>query len=150
MRPPDAATKSVRSYGEGPQRSHGGFARRSKLQVKEGPMMNTRGKGAARRLVVALLLAGGLGGCVYDPYYYGYGYPAYGYSGYGYPAYAYPTYRYPTYVGPPVSLSFGYYEYRHHGRYHGKHYGQGWRGHPGHGWRGHGQGGWGQHRGGRH
>jgi hypothetical protein len=88
--------------------------------------MDTRSKRAARRIVAALLLAGGLGGCVYappyaayDPYYYGYGYP--------------------TYVGPPVTLDFGFYGYSHRG-YHGGH---------GYGWRGHG-GGWGHGRGGRH
>ena len=95
--------------------------------------MDTRSKRAAKRIVAALLLVGGLGGCaVYappyagnDPYYYGYGYP--------------------TYVGPPVSLSFGFYEHRHHGGYYGGHHG--WRGHGG-GW-GHGRG-WGRGRGWRH
>jgi hypothetical protein len=87
--------------------------------------MDTRSKRAARRIVAALLLAGGLGGCVYappyaayDPYYYGYGYPAY---------------AYPAYVGPPVTLDFGF-------------YGHGYRGY--HGWRGRG-GGWGHGWGGR-
>jgi hypothetical protein len=84
--------------------------------------MDTRSKRAARRSVAALLLAGGLGGCVYappyaayDPYYYGY----------------------PAYVGPPVTLDFGFYDHSYRG-YHG-----------GHGWRGHG-GGWRHGWGGRH
>jgi hypothetical protein len=93
--------------------------------------MDTRSKRAARRIAAALLLAGGLGGCVYappyaayDPYYYGYSYPAY---------------AYPTYVGPPLTLDFGFYHFGHGG------YG-GWHGG---GWRGHG-GGWGHGWGGRH
>lgn len=97
--------------------------------------MNTRSKRSVKHLVVALLLAGGLGGCVYDPYYSGYAYPAYSYPSYSY--YGYPGYyAYPTYVGPPVSLSFGFYKHHgghHHGGYHGGHHGGG-----------------GHHRGGRH
>jgi hypothetical protein len=95
--------------------------------------METRSKRTARRIVAALLLAGGLGGCAvyappyasYDPYYSGYGYQ--------------------TYAAPPVSLNFGFYEHRYRGGYHhgGYHHG----GHR-HGWRGH--GGWGRGRGGRH
>jgi hypothetical protein len=87
--------------------------------------MDTRSKRAARRIAAALLLAGGLGGCVYAPPYAAYD-PYYGYS--------YPVYGYPTYVGPPVTLDFGFYDYG-HGGYHG--------------WRGHG-GGWGHGWGGRH
>ena len=112
--------------------------------------MDTQGTGAAKRFVVALLLAFGLGGCVYDPYYVGHTYPgsSYAYSTYDYPAYGYPLYGYRPYgyyVGPPVSLNFGFYEHRHRGGYDGKHHGHGWRGHGGSGHRG----GWG-HRGGRH
>jgi hypothetical protein len=87
--------------------------------------MNIFTKGAAKRLILSLLLAAGLGGCaVYappyanDPYGYGYGY------GYGRPAY----------VGPPVSidLGFGFYDYG--GGYYGG--GRGRHGHHGgHGWR---------------
>lgn len=102
--------------------------------------MDTRSKRAAKRFVLALLLAGGVGGCaVYAPPYAAY--DTYYYSGYGYP----------TYVAPPVSLSFGFYEQRHRG-HHGWRHGHGWRGHDGwhgKGW-GHGRGrgrGWG---GGRH
>jgi hypothetical protein len=84
--------------------------------------MDTRSKRTARRIVVALLLAGGLGGCVYAP-------PYAAYDPY------YPGYGYPTYVGPPVSLDFGFYHHSYRG-HHGGH---------GHGWRGHGRG-----RGGRH
>lgn len=122
------------------------------LQAVEGAYMDTRSKRSARRIVAALLLAGGIGGCaVYSPPYAAY--EPY-YSGYSY-------YGYPTYVAPPVSLNFGFYEHRHRGGYYGKHHGHGWRGHGhgwrghghGHGWRGHGgsgyRGGWG-HRGGRH
>jgi hypothetical protein len=102
--------------------------------------MDTRSTRFAKRLVVALLLAGGLGGCaVYAPPYAAYdsAYPYY-YSDYGY--------GYPTYVGPPVSLNFGFYEHRHRG-YGGWRHGHGWKGHGG-GW-GHGRG-WGHRRGGRH
>lgn len=74
--------------------------------------MDMRLTRAARRSLVVLLLAGGLGGCVYAPPY----------------ASAYDPYYagYPTYVGPPVSvgLGFGFYEHR-HGSYRGG--GHGWR-----------------------
>ncbi|QNA90928.1 hypothetical protein G4G28_01660 [Massilia sp. Dwa41.01b] len=76
-----------------------------------------------RRSLAALLLAGGLGGCVYAP-------PYGAYDPY------YPGYSYPAYVGPPVSvgLGFGYVEHRHsyhgggygHGRHHGYGRGHGW------------------------
>ena len=86
--------------------------------------MDTRCKRGAIRLIAALLLAVGLGGCVYAPPYTAYD-PYY--AGYSY-------YSYPTYVGPPVSLNlgFGYYKHHHshhgyrgghHGRYHGGHHG---------------------------
>jgi hypothetical protein len=86
--------------------------------------MNTRHQRAARRVITALLLAAGLGGCVYAP-------PYAPYDPY------YPSYGYPTYVGPPVTLDFGfgYYSHHHHG-------GRGYHG-------GHGRGGWG-HGGRRH
>ena len=88
--------------------------------------MDTRCKRGAIRLVAALLLAVGLGGCVYDPYYSSYPYYPY-----------YPYYGYPTYVGPPVSLNFGfgYYKHSHHG-HHGGHHG----GHRHGGGHGHGHG----------
>jgi hypothetical protein len=56
--------------------------------------MDMRLKRAARRSLVVLLLAGGLGGCVYAPPY----------------ASAYDPYYsgYPTYVGPPVSVGLGF------------------------------------------
>ncbi|THC39235.1 hypothetical protein [Massilia sp. Mn16-1_5] len=84
--------------------------------------MDTRYRRAARRVVTALLLAAGLGGCVYAP-------PYAAYDPY------YPTYGYPTYVGPPVTLDFGFGYYRHNHSYHGHrgYYG----GHGRHGW-GHG------------
>jgi hypothetical protein len=96
--------------------------------------MDTRHKRTALRVAAALLLAAGLGGCVYAPPYGAYDpyYPTY-----GYPAYSYPTYSYPTYVGPPVTLDFGFGYYSHHHHHGGGHYG-GYRGHGwGHGW-GHG------------
>lgn len=102
--------------------------------------MDTRVVRAVKRVAAGLLLAGGLGGCVYAPPYAAVD-----------PYYSYPGYAYPTYVGPPVSLNFGYgyYEHRHSSRYHGKHHGwrsHGWGGHRGWGHRG---GGWG-HGGRRH
>lgn len=56
-----------------------------------------------KRLILALAAAA-LSGCVYAPP----PYAAYD-SPYGY------GYGYPTYVGPPLSLSFGYYEHRYSG-----------------------------------
>jgi hypothetical protein len=72
--------------------------------------MDMRLKRAARRSLVVLLLAGGLGGCVYAPPY----------------ASAYDPYYsgYPTYVGPPVSVGLGFGFYGHdHGGYRGGGYG---------------------------
>jgi hypothetical protein len=89
--------------------------------------MDTKFACTAKRLLLSLLLAAGLGGCVYAPY------P-------GYPYYYYYDYPQPAYVGPPVSLNLGF-GYYHHG---GGHY----RGHRG-GYRGHGAGGWGHRGGGR-
>ena len=81
--------------------------------------MDMRNKRAARRIVVALLLATGLGGCVYAP-------PYAAYDSY------YPAYSYPVYVGPPVALGFGYYHHHHHHYhrhgYHGGHSRHGWGG----------------------
>lgn len=97
--------------------------------------MDTQHAHAARRFIVALLLAAGLGGCaVYAPPYS------------GYDPYYYSSYSYPTYVGPPIGLNFdfGYYKHRHHGGYRGHHGHYG--GHHRHGWRSH--GGWGRR--GRH
>jgi len=73
--------------------------------------MDTSRKRRAGRLAAALLLAAGLGGCVYAP--------PYAYDTY-YPSYSYPAYYgYPTYVGPPVALNFGYGYYRNHHSYRG-------------------------------
>ena len=96
--------------------------------------MNVQRSFSVRRMVVAVLLAAGLGGCVYAPPYGAYDAT---YAGYGYP----------TYVGPPVTLDlgFGYYSGHRHGHYRGHHHGH-YRGHH-HGWRKHGGG---HHRGGWH
>lgn len=97
--------------------------------------MGTRLKGAAKRLLISLLLASGLGGCaVYGPPYAYDSYP----GGYGY--------GYPAYVGPPVTLDLGFQFYDHghrHGYHHGYHHG--YRGHGGGGW--HGGRGWNGDRG---
>lgn len=88
--------------------------------------MHMRSARLVRRLVVALLLVGGLGGCVLaPPYAYDAAYPAYD----GYPAYA----------APPIAvdLGFGFYDRP-------RHYGYDGHGHPG--WRRHGA--WSGHRGG--
>jgi len=103
--------------------------------------------GAAKRLILSLLLACGAGGCVYGPPYAAYdgGYaPAYTDS--PYPANAYYGYPYarPAYAYPPVTLDFGFSYYdrgsRHHG---GRGWGRGYHGGHGHhhGGRGHGHGG---------
>jgi hypothetical protein len=101
--------------------------------------MDMRYAGAARRVIAALLLAVGLGGCVYGPPY------AYDSTGTAY-------YGYPTYVGPPVTLDLGFSFYDghgyhghhgYHGGYHGGHHGY----HGGHGGH-HGRGGWRHHGGG--
>jgi hypothetical protein len=88
--------------------------------------MNTQMKGAAKRLILSLLVATSASGCAYyAPPYAAYEPYAYGYSQ-------------PYYVGPPVSLDLGFGFYDYHG---GGHRGGGW----GHGW-GHGgggRGGWG-------
>jgi hypothetical protein len=102
--------------------------------------MDTRRRGATRRLILWLAAAAALSGCVYpEPYPVTYD----AYSGYNTaPTYYYYPYYYgyPAYVGPPLSFSFSYYS--HHGGY-------GWGGHGwgGHGWGGHGWGGhgWGGH-----
>jgi hypothetical protein len=100
-------------------------------------VMNVLTKGAAKRLILSLLLATGLGGCAvyepygYAPYPYGYDYgyaaPAYGYAapayGYAAPAYGYAP---PVYVGPPISLDLGFGLYHHGGGGH-----HGFRGHHG-------------------
>ena len=70
--------------------------------------MDTRHKRTARRILIALLLVGGLGGCVYAP-------PYAAYDSY------YPAYSYPTYVGPPVGLNFDFGYYRHGGGHRGHH-----------------------------
>jgi hypothetical protein len=95
--------------------------------------MDTSGYGVATRLILSLAVVAALSGCVYGP---PYGYydqaPATApYSPYPY-SYPYYGYGYPTYVGPPLSLSFGFYEHRYHGG-HGGHGGHGWGGgHGGH------------------
>ena len=90
--------------------------------------MDTHIKRRAGRIVAALLLAVGLGGCVYAP-------PYAAYDPY------YSGYNYPTYVGPPVSLDFGFGYYKHHHSYRGHHGGHRGGHHGGyrHGW-GHGRG----------
>ena len=91
--------------------------------------MDKRNKRAATRGVAALLLASGLGACVYAPPYAAYDpyYPTY-----SYPTYSYPAYSYPTYIGPPVALDFRFGYYRHHRQHYRGHgyYG----GHGRHGW----------------
>lgn len=72
--------------------------------------MDTQVKRRAGRIVAALLLAAGLGGCVYVP-------PYATYDPY------YTSYGYPMYVGPPVSLDLGFGYYNHHHSY------RGYRGH---------------------
>jgi hypothetical protein len=90
--------------------------------------MKTQTKGVAKRLVISLLLAAGLGGCaVYGPPYSAYD-GGYGYSGA------------PAYVYPPVSVDLGFSYYDRGPRYHGGHHH--WRGHHG---RGHHRG-WGRGR----
>jgi hypothetical protein len=99
---------------------------------------NAQAAGTARRVIAALLLAAGLGGCVYGP-------------PYAYDATGAPYYGYPTYVGPPISLDlgFGFYDgpsYGHYGHYGHRGHHHGARHHGGshhHGGSGHG------HRGGR-
>jgi len=100
--------------------------------------MNTTVIRIVKRFAIALVAAGGLGGCaVYGPPYAA-AYDPYYYSGYGYPAY----------VGPPVSLNFGYgyydrgYRHSHGPRYGGRSHGWGRHG----GWSSRG-GGWGHGRG---
>lgn len=98
-------------------------------------------RGAAKRLILSLLLACGATGCaVYGPPYSAYGapydYPAYSYDGgyaYGAPAYAY----------PPLSLDLGFSYYDRGPRHRGGH-GWGHRHRGGGDWRGH-RGGHGQH-----
>lgn len=89
--------------------------------------MRTQRTTTAWRMLAIMLLALGLGGCVYAP--------PYAYD--TYPGYGYPAYGYPTYVGPPVTLDFGFSYHdrpRHHGGHHGwRHHGG--RDHHGGGWR---------------
>jgi hypothetical protein len=97
-------------------------------------------KGAAKRLVISLLLACGLGGCAY----YGPPYAPYDSS--------YPYYSYgPGYAYPPVSLDLGFTYFDHGSRHHGGH---GWGHHGGRGHHGFHHGGGGHHGfhhgGGRH
>lgn len=97
--------------------------------------METRKQGAAKRLILSLAAGAALSGCVYAPPYAPYS--AYDSGPVEAPYYSAPYYGYgyPTYVGPPVSLSFGFYEHSYRG-------GHGWggRGWGGRGWGGH--GGW--------
>lgn len=60
-----------------------------------------------KNLILALAACIALSGCVVAP-------PSVPYYDAPY------TYAYPTYVGPPVSLSFGFYEHRYRGG-HGRH-----------------------------
>ena len=102
--------------------------------------MDTGTKGAAKRLILSLAAAS-LSGCVYAPPPYA-AYDASGSAPVAASPYYYPySYGYPTYVGPPLSLSFGFYEHRYGGGYRG-----GWGGgRRGYGWGGRGgyRGGWG-------
>jgi hypothetical protein len=109
--------------------------------------MKSRKFSMAMRLVLSLAAGAALSGCAY----YGPPYAAYDAGPY--------TYGSPVYAGPPVLLSFGYYEHHYGGGYgyrgghrwrggSGWHGGPGWRGHgwggrgwAGHGWGGHGPGG---------
>ncbi|MGZ8288046.1 MAG: hypothetical protein ACXW2U_00195 [Telluria sp.] len=93
--------------------------------------MITNLKGAAKRLILSLLLGAGMAGCaVYAP-------PYSAYDSYPY------NQGYSTYVGPPVTLDlgFGFYDYGH--SYYRGHSGY----HRGHGYRGHQHGGRGHHGG---
>lgn len=93
--------------------------------------MDTGTKGVAKRLILSLAAAG-LSGCVYAPPPYA-AYDAYGSAPVVASPYYYPySYAYPTYIGPPLSLSFGFYEHSYRGGYRG-----GWGGHGGY------RGGWG-------
>jgi hypothetical protein len=99
--------------------------------------MRSQNISVAMRLVLSLAAGVALSGCAY----YGPPYAAYDGAPVSAPYYNYPySYGGPVYVGPPVSLSFGYYEHHYRGGYggHGWHGGPGWRGH---GWGGHGLGG---------
>jgi hypothetical protein len=92
-------------------------------------------KGAAKRLILSLAAGAVLSGCVYAPP----PYAAYDTAPAAAPYYYSPyAYSYPTYVGPPISLSFGYYEHRYRGGGYGHYGGRGWGGR---GWSG-GRGGW--------
>lgn len=124
--------------------------------------MKLQTKGAAKRLILSLLLVVSASGCAYDPYYYAPSQPYYSgsqpYYGYSRPYYGYgrPYYGYsaPYYVGPPISLGLGFSwsEHRGHSHHGGHGWGHGYRGHGwGHGYRGHGgRGGRGGHYRGRH
>jgi hypothetical protein len=63
-----------------------------------------------KRLILALAAAA-LSGCVYAPP----PYAAYDSAPAGSPYYSPYSYGYPTYVGPPLSLSFGFYQHRYSG-----------------------------------
>jgi hypothetical protein len=121
----------------------------SNKTADEGVDMELRKQGAAKRLIFSLAAAA-LSGCVYGPPPYAAYDQAPGAAPYYYSPYAY---GYPTYVGPPLSLSFGFYEHSYHGGhghygghgYYGGHggHGHGWGG--GHGYHGGGHGGHGRH-----
>jgi hypothetical protein len=89
--------------------------------------MNTRKRGAVKRIIFSLAAVAALSGCaVYGPPYPAYDSPSVA-APYYYPYDYYPYgYGYPAYVGPALSLNFGYY----HDHYRG---GSSWRGH---GWGG--------------
>jgi hypothetical protein len=105
--------------------------------------METSAHGAARRRILSLAAAAALSGCVYAPPY-GYYDPAGpAPAAAPYSSYPYYGYGYPTYVGPPLSLSFGFYEHSYHGGHgwgggHGGYHGGHWGGHGGYrgGWHG--------------
>jgi hypothetical protein len=105
--------------------------------------MDTRQNSLIKRMILALAAGSALSGCaVYAPPYATYDASYYDgapvastyYYPYGYSSYAY---GYPAYVGPPVSLSFGFYEHSYRGgSYWGGRGWGGWRNHSGAGYRG--------------
>jgi len=108
-------------------------------------------RGAAKRLILSLMLACGAAGCaVYGPPYAPYGAPYGSTAGYSaYPAYSYDdgySYGAPAYAYPPVTLGLGFSYYDRGPRHHGGH-GWGNRHRGGHEWRGDRGGNRHQHRG---
>ena len=96
--------------------------------------MNKLMKGAAKRLIISLLVVSALSGCaVYgppNPEPYTYGTDAYGQTVYavprGYSDPYYPYYYGPASAGPPVFFNFGYHSFSNHRGFRGGH--DGYRG----------------------